>query len=204
MGSKYFGLLALSCALAGLCGACGAPETGGTVVIIDDRGRGEAQTTFGGIKLLTTGADLVTQCGKLGWQHNIGKDSATTAGGVAQTRAFVVPDAKHEVQRFELVFEDSALVSMTLEFRQPDPQRHMMVNRFARKKRLPDGGWAMTDGRRDVVVVVNRETTRLTAVHTGKLQDRAQANKMLQHFIGESSDARPAQAEQDPRTGSGQ
>ena len=176
-----------------LC-ACGGAAGPGTVVIIDDRGRGAPQMTFGGVKLLATPKQVIELATAKGWKHNVKDEDGP------DVRAFVLPDDKHDVRRFSLIFQARKLVSMNLEYRKADPTRHGMVSHFARKKRLPDGAWAMTDGRRDVVVIVNRDADRLSAVHTGKLSDRAEADKLLKHFIGENASDRPAAAEKDPKS----
>ncbi|GEM_PF-3257837 len=182
--------------LAGLLSACGAGGADpGTVVIIDDRGRGEARTAFAGLKLLMTEKDVIGVCEKRGWKHNIKADKAKDA------RAHIIPDAKDEVRRFSLSFEDGALIQLTIEYEKPDRSRHGIARDYARKKRLDDGSWAMTDGRRDTVVIINREGNRLVVVHVGKARDRTESERLLKHFVGESSSDRPAEIEKDPKAG---
>ncbi len=184
-------LLSIAAILASLA-ACSAPDQEGTFVVIDDRGRGEPNLTFGGVKLTATAAELIKMCAKRGWKHNI---QATDK----DQRAGVVPTASTDVRKFSLIFEDGVLIQLTTEFHKADPTRHAMSRHYAHKHRMADGAWAMGDGRRQTVVILNREGNRLHAVHVGRLRDRVEADRLLGHFVGDVMAGRKAKEDADPK-----
>ena len=174
----------LATAAATLAGCSGATEKEGTFVLIDDRGRGEPNLTFGGVKLTTRDADVIKLCDERGWKHNI-------EGKGGDQRANIVPSGHADVRKFGVIFEDGVLIQVTVEFHKGDPARATISKEYAHRRRMPDGAWAMSDGRRQTVVIVNRDGTRLHAVHVARLRDRAEANKLLAHFV-EGAAAKPA------------
>jgi hypothetical protein len=187
-------ILSVACALAALSGCAGAQDQqAGTFVLIDDRGRGEPNLTFGGVKL-TAKADAVAKtCAAKGWQHNI-------KPGNEDQRANIVPVGNKDVRKLSLVFEDGVLIQITAEFHKPDPTRHAVSRNYAVKRRMADGAWAMSDGRRQTLVVINRDANRIHAVHVARLRDRDEAKKLLDHFAqdGEAKRAKGAVADPAP------
>lgn len=183
--------LAFVATVFALFAGCSAPDDNkGTFVLIDDRGRGEANLTFGGVKLTSTAEDIIKLCASHGWKHNLKPAEKDQRGSI-------VPSDHKEVRKFDLVLEDGFLIQLTVEFHKADPTRHTISGHYAKKRRMPDGAWAMSDSRRQTVVIVNRDATRLHAVHVARLRDRDEAKKLLGHFV-EDDEAQRAAPAKDP------
>lgn len=184
-------LAALFLAPGGLS-ACGGPQEQ-TVVIVASQDRAP-RLEFDGLRLLMTESEAKAWADGQHFGNTI-----ATAGAANQTAAIQPRD--HAVRGFELKFEAGALISLTADYAAPDPKRAEVRKHYALKRLRPDGGWVMADGARQTLVMLNRDGTRLVAVHAGKARDRAAVEAMFELLLKEKPTERGAVPETDPKAG---
>ncbi len=172
--------------------ACGgaSPKTMVTVQSADRQPRME----FAGLRLLMPATDVKAWASKSSFTHNV-----DDGGGVKQTAS--IQPHNHPVRRYELKFENSRLISLTVHYVAGDPKRADFRKHYALKRKRLDGTWVMTDSDRQTVVMVNRGGSQLVAVHTGQASNRNEVDAMFELFFKEKADERPAVPVSDPKAG---
>lgn len=131
---------------------------------------------YEGLTLGTTLEAFVAHAAAAGWRQN-----AQPTGGDQSVTVFTTPD--HPVKRYRLQFEASKLINVEIDYRQPDPARAALRERFAHA-RDHQGEWYLTDDARTVLASVKADGSRLRALHIAVIRDQREATALLRAAFG--------------------
>ncbi len=134
--------------------------------------------TYEDVTLRSSLDDLIELAVAGGWRHNARPvDDADQIVTVFTTPA-------HPVKRYKLGYEAGRLVNIEITYRQPDPARAALRERFAIRRHV-HGSWYLTDEDRTVLAGVDDAGKTVRALHLASLRDQREAAALLRSAFGD-------------------
>ncbi len=133
---------------------------------------------YEGMTLGSSLDELVTTAAARGWQQN-----SQPAPRATQT-VTVFPTDEHPVYKYKLGYEAGALINIQIEYREPDPARLALRDRFATSRLVKDT-WFMSDVDRQILASVDVEGREVRALHLARLRDQTEARALLRFGLGD-------------------
>ena len=131
-----------------------------------------SEPEFEGLRFQMTFDDTRRLATDRGWQLFLPEDPSDQV-----QKANLVPPAGQDVKRANLRFEGGKLVSMVIDYAQPDAARAELRTSYSTSHHSAQG-WAMTDAAHSLLVVVTDDGRQLVAMDVARSADQREMTAM--------------------------